>query len=460
MQSTADLFQRDERASAIDQLHFATAIYTCEPVVDALLDRVSWPCGTRALVDTSCGDGAFLRRALARLLQRHPELDDAELLGRIQGWEIHPFAADQARCAVAAVLGEFGHAPDRARQIARDLVRCGDFLTEGPRAPTFDVVIGNPPYLRMLNVPELLRDEYTRLVPEYARADLLHSFMDRSAKVLRPGGELALVTSDRWLANQGAARLREEVGRFFRLAHVERLDVNSTFYRPKQRRAGSPPRVHPCAVVLKPAEGVPITSAPIYPGIGAPAEAPTGLTLGDVCTIRLAPWLGTAGIFLVDAAVAEGLPREHLVPAIDTDDVRDGQLREPTRFALATSPDARPPQAVLDHLERTMPRMCARGRRASCTWLPPEPFHGFDLSVPSLLVPRIAKSLRPIRIPAGVLPVNHNLSIVRSGEYSLEHIEECLAGPVAADWFQLVAARLENGYRSITTRLLRQLPIG
>ena len=41
-----------------------------EPVVDQLLGHVDWPRGARSLVDTSCGDGAFLRRALARLLDQ------------------------------------------------------------------------------------------------------------------------------------------------------------------------------------------------------------------------------------------------------------------------------------------------------------------------------------------------------------------------------------------------------
>lgn len=146
------------------------------------------------------------------------------------------------------------------------------------------------------------------------------------------------------------------------------------------------------------------------------------------------------------------------MPAIDTDDIRGGVLGQPGRRAIRTSPEEKPPQAVLDHLARERPRMCARGVR-TCPWLPPEPFHKFDLSQPSLLVPRIAKSLRPVLIPSGILPVNHNISIVRSREHTLDDIAACLASSHAEEWVRLVAAPLENGYRSITTRLLRQLPI-
>lgn len=459
MQLSTDLFSSTPRAAAIDALHAATAIYTCEPVVDELLDHVRWPSGTRSLVDTSCGDGAFLRRALERLLQLQPGLDDEAVLERLSGWEIHPYAADEARRRVAEVFAEHGYTYARAAALASRMVHCGDFLTEGPKSPSFDAIVGNPPYMRMSHVPEPLRAEYERELPDYAQADLLHSFLDRCARVLRRDGDLAMVTADRWLLNSGAAQLRAAIGAHFRLAHLERIDVASAFYRPKQRRAGSPPRVHPCAVVLNASRGAPITRAPIYPGSDILLPHAPGLTLGDVADVRLAPWLGTPGIFLVDAGVAARLPASALVPAVDTDDIRDGLLREPTRRAILTKPDTAPPQAVVDHLVRELPRMCARGRRPNNRWLPPEPFHNFDLGQPSLLVPRIAKSLKPVLVPPGVLAVNHNISIVRSRERTLEEIAGWLSSPEANAWIRVAAAPLESGYLSITTRLLRQLPV-
>ena len=297
MDLSTELFCRDARETAIDTLHAATAIYTCEPVVDKLLDHVRWPSGARSLVDTSCGDGAFLRRALQRLLEQQPGLSDDALIARICGWEIHPVAADQARASVAEVFVDHGFPLVRARALANQIVRREDFLTVGPKGPTFDAVVGNPPYLRLINVPEPLRGEYELELPDYAQADLLYSFLDRCARVLKPDGDLAMIVADRWLFNAGASRLREAIGRYFRLAHLERIDVNSAFYRPKQRRAGSPPRVHPCAVVLNAVRGTPITREPIYPGGAAlSSSAAAGLKLGDVCDIRLAPWLGTPGL--------------------------------------------------------------------------------------------------------------------------------------------------------------------
>lgn len=466
---TLDLFERSSRERAIDTLHAATAIYTCEPIVEQLLDHIQWPKldqSNRTLVDTSCGDGAFLGRALHRLLCQQPSITDANLLDCISGWEIHHSAASQARERLRQVLIEHGRVASHAHQLSTAMVTCADFLTEGPHVcgqdhRRYHAIVGNPPYLRFVNVPNPLRSEYMEILPDYAQADLLHSFLDKCAKLLHPDGELAWVTADRWLFNAGAAKLREVVGQHFGLAHVERLDAASVFYRPKQRRTGTPPRIHPVSIVLKPtAVGtMPITRKPIYPG-ETPYVGPSAtLNLGEVAQVRLAPWLGTPGIFLIDAATAAGLPSSHLVPAIDTDDISNGVLRSPARRAICTRPGEVPPSSVLAHIERELPRMCARGRRRTQHWLPPEPFHEFDLGEPSLLVPRIAKTLRPVRIPAGVLPVNHNLSIVRSGSMSLDEIEALLQSDAANQWMQHHAAPLENGYRSLTTRLLRQLPV-
>lgn len=449
-------------ALAIERLHTATAIYTREPVVLDLLDAIGWPGGNRRLLDTSCGDGSFLDAALRALLRR-PITEQCldHLPDYLAGWEIHYGAALEARARITQTLVDVGCSYGFAGATARRMIRCADFLKDGPEPGSFDVIVGNPPYLRFLNVPEPLRGEYADIVPPHARTDLLHSFIDRSARVLSYRGELAMVTADRWLFNEGAAQLREIVGERFGLASLRRLDPASSFYRPKDRRAGSPPRIHPVAVVMKAAgKGVqPITRAPIFPGEdGTAARFTTGRTLGNVADVRLAPWLGTPGVFLIGAEAARSLPADALVPAVDTDDIVDGVLQAPTRYAIRTLAGIVPHVSIIDHLDRELPRMCKRGRARRDPWVPPETFDRLDLSQPSLLVPRIAKTLRPVRVPAGVLPVNHNLSIVRSGSMSLDEIDAVLRAPAATEWARRYAAPLENGYLSITTRLLRQLP--
>lgn len=460
--ATLDLFDPTGRGAAIDTLHAATALYTREPIVQMLLQRIRWPDRGHRLVDASCGDGAFLGAALQRLLCRHPWTDGTDLLARISGWEIHPFAASQARARLREILLAHGRDVPTAQRLGAAMVRCGDFLTEGPREACYDVVVGNPPYLRRTYVPAVLRTEYEQALPEHARADMLYGFLDRCAALLSAGGELAMVTADRWLFNDGAARLREVIGRRLGIEHVHRIDGASSFYRPKVRRAGTPPRVHPVVIVLCAAASAstPLTRAPVFPGAARRNRPQVLRTLGDVAQVRLAPWLGTAGVFLIGPAAAAVLPADHLVPAVDVSDIEGGCLKPASRYAIRTRPDELPPPQLLAHLQREMPRMCRRGRRRSGpAWLPPEPFHTLDLSRPSLLVPRIARTPRPVRVPAGVLPVGHHLSIVADDPQRLDEIEACLCGEAAAEWLQHHAAPLEGGFRAITARLLRSVPL-
>lgn len=472
---------------AIDALHQATAFYTAEPVVDELLAELQWPEADRRLVDPSCGDGAFLERAIERVIESEPGLDDAKLTQRVHGWEIHAEAADAARQRLGRLLQRRGRSERAAAAAARMMVTTGDFLTEGPRAPAYHCIAGNPPFLRYAHLHPILRRRYEATLPDYSRADMLHSFLDRCAQVLLPDGEIGVVTSDRWLFNANAARLREVLGETLSIAGLRQLDGDSAFYRAKTRRAGTLPRVHPVAVVLKrKAPGqINLGRDPLYPRAiqaslqhsrlalapgDAPLLDPTLATqpqrkLCDIASVRIAPWLGSKGVFVVDQQVAAALPQHTLVPAMDTDDIVTGVAgvrvtRAPTRWAIRTQRDCEPSGPVLEHLLKNRDRMAQRGRRSQKFWVPPESFERFDLSQPHLVVPRIAKSLTPVRVPAGVLPINHNLSIVSgAGPRGLDEIEAILRDPASQEWVEQRAPRLENGYWSLTTTLLRQLPV-
>lgn len=456
------LFERDALATAIEQLHDATAFYTAEPVVDQLLDMLNWPLGDSRMVDTSCGDGAFLDAALRRLLDAEPNISPSRISHLIQGWEIHYLAAQEARGRMESILVDHGYAGTIAKAVSHKMVTHGDFLANGPRTPTWDCVVGNPPFLRYAHLPDILRAEYERTLPDYSQGDMLHSFIDRCTLTLRPQGEIALVTSDRWLFTQCAAELRAVVGQRMGLHHLERLDCSSAFYRPKNRRAGQPPRIHPVAVVLREADqcDTALTRAPIYP------EADDALyegyrPLSEIANVRLAPWLGRHGLFVIDQATADaaGIPPHMLVPVVDTDNMKGGVLSVPTKFAIRTFRGIEPPTAVMRHLDANMHLLAKTKVRTTQRWLPPESFEKMDLSRPCLLIPRIAASLRPVRVPAGVLPLDHGISIVTAGDSTLDELEDAFVRPESEAWVRARAPRLENGYFSLTTNLLRSLPL-
>lgn len=95
-----------------------------------------------------------------------------------------------------------------------------------PREPGFDIVLANPPYV---NSGELLktvgRDYKDALVKSFPNtssgtADLLVYFFDRAIHLLRPGGQLAFITSNKWLKAGYGKKLRAHLAARTHLHHL------------------------------------------------------------------------------------------------------------------------------------------------------------------------------------------------------------------------------------------------
>jgi methylase of polypeptide subunit release factors len=453
----SDLFRPDVDP-IVDAVHQATACYTQDPVVDALLDLADWPRRGGLLVDAGAGDGQFIAHAIARLALAPNDV--AGLIARVEAWEFHPYAAAAMRDRLTAQLCTMGWTATAALAVISRIVVEADFLAPGPRRGGYaSTVVFNPPYLRAANWPVGLRERYVETVPEHAIGDLLHAFLDRAASVLAPDGVLAAVTSDRWLMNPSAGGLRAALGERFGIAACERLGAESAFYKAKTRRAGSPPRVHPIVVLLAPISATTqvLGDAPFYPG--AAVEIPDGARpLGELAMVRLAPYMGPDGVFSLDTDDAAHLPSECLVPCVDAEDVGETALRAPHRVAIRTSRDTVPPDAVLAHLKATREQLPARARREPF-WLPAETWGPLPLAQEALLVPRVARAIRSVRLPAGVLPINHQHVVLLPHGGSLAALEAALTAPHVGPWLAKHAHRIEGGFYSITTTVLRQLPI-
>ena len=238
------------------------------------------------------------------------------------------------------------------------------------------------------------------------------------------------------------------------MASAERLDTRSAFYRPKDRRAGTLPRVHAVSLVLTPdGPGRPLGEEPFRL-----TEVPDvdGVPLREIAEIRLAPWLGAHGIFTVGPD--SGLPPEYLVPVAEPRDILpDGTLRPPGKWALVTT-SQKPPPVILEHLDRNLHLMPPRGQRDTLRWLPPEPFAGkLPLDRDAVVVPRIARRLTGVRLPAGRLPANHQLVVLSGVRVAV--MLRMLRDPLVQWQADTLSLGVDSGYRSYTAELLRRLVI-
>lgn len=87
-----------------------------------------------------------------------------------------------------------------------------DFLKVEPEE-RYDVIIGNPPYVRWKNIRHEWKEEFRR--SNYWRAimsglaDLTYAFIYHSINMLKEGGELVFITPIFWMETVYGARLRD-----------------------------------------------------------------------------------------------------------------------------------------------------------------------------------------------------------------------------------------------------------
>lgn len=444
-------FFREQRLADIEAIHIGTAVYTAAAEIEALLDRLGWPERVETLLDPGAGNAGFIVAALGRL--RLPVDDAAGAIRRVKGYEFHPGAVKEAREAVYAHFIGRGWSPLVAHAASQAIIEERDFLLDPVPSAWATAIAANPPYWRFANLPPSYRVQYACAVAPHARADLLYAYLQRSADVIAPEGTIGLITADRWLFNAGSSELRARLGKRYKVVDIQRLDASSAFYRPKSRQRGTPPRVHPVCLVLSPAgQGRSLGREPFLIEALADFE---GVPLTNVAQVQLAPWLGPDGIFVVQST--QDLPAESLVPVVDAEGITaSGELRPVRRWAIVTSAST-PDERILAHLEAALGRMPNRGRRGT-PWLPPESFSGrLPLSADAVLIPRIARRLRPVRLPAGHLPNDHNLIVISQLDpLRLIHILEDESVQAQAE---VLAPRIDGGYRSYSATLLRQLVI-
>ena len=189
------------------------------------------------ILDPACGSGAFLIEAAGTLLDIYGEIRARRGAGggpggapgpgiaeasppeivrnSLYGIDVDPQSVELARLSVLlATASPLERLPDLPQRIvARDSVR--DAPDGGwaaafplpPRGGRFDVIVGNPPYVRQEDIPDkdslaLPSGSGLALAPGFAiprKSDLSSYFYYHSLACLAEGGRLGFIASDGWL---------------------------------------------------------------------------------------------------------------------------------------------------------------------------------------------------------------------------------------------------------------------
>lgn len=182
------------------------AFFTPEPIARYITD---WAVRSSAdrILEPSCGEASFLLAAVDRFAALASRR--RKKLGTLDGVELHPASAAAAR----QLLAEAGVEPR---------ITVGDFFDQDPTG-TYDVVLGNPPYVRYQDFSgtSRARSRAAALRAGVGLTNLASSwaaFTVHSALFLRPGGRMGLVLPAELLSVNYAAEVRR-----FLLASFERV---------------------------------------------------------------------------------------------------------------------------------------------------------------------------------------------------------------------------------------------
>ena len=193
-------------------------VFTREWVVDLILDLVGYDAGrdlAKCLaIEPACGAGAFLGPMVLRMsrsCRRHGRtLDEAH--HAIRAYDLLPQNVEASRRLVEKVLIEDSWPAESSTLAAEQWVRQGDYLLQPQHDQVADFVVGNPPYIRLEDVPNDRMAVYRTVCSVMTgRSDIYVGFFEVGLRSLKPGGSLGFICADRWMRNQYGQQLRQMI---------------------------------------------------------------------------------------------------------------------------------------------------------------------------------------------------------------------------------------------------------
>lgn len=225
---------REESAPALRERN--GVVYTRRWVVDVMLDLAGYT-PDRDLqpllaMEPAAGDGSFVVPMVERLIEsclRH-DRPIATAAASLLAYELDPESVATCRQGVVDVLIRHGVEERDAHELAQGWVRAGDYLLDVWKLPKADVVIGNPPYIRLEDISPDRAQAYRRGFPTMVgRADIYVAFYEAALNQLKPDGVCAYICADRWMLNQYGAQLRRLITARFSVDTVIELHQADAF---------------------------------------------------------------------------------------------------------------------------------------------------------------------------------------------------------------------------------------
>ncbi len=203
-------------------------VFTKPEVVAFMLDKANYrsdrDLSNISVLEPACGEGEFLIQICERL-KASSELYgfsfDEVLESKVKAYDIDGTKIEACKERIKArteTLANLDH-----------VLTCEDFL-KAEISNRFDLVVGNPPYIRFENIPQETLNDYKRIFKTfYYRSDIYVPFYEKSLSLLNYGGRHLFICSNRWLKNEYGKRLRAFIASGFWLKELWNLEEASPF---------------------------------------------------------------------------------------------------------------------------------------------------------------------------------------------------------------------------------------
>jgi hypothetical protein len=460
-------------------------------------------------VEPAAGDGAFLGPMIERLLDSCRRLGKSHSACResIIAYELDDESASRARSLAIKILTEKGVKGPLAEDLAGSWVRTGDYLFDATSIEA-DFVIGNPPYVRLEDIPEetalFYRAAYATM---RGRADLYVAFFEAALRQLGKDGVCAFICADRWMRNQYGAELREMVTADFSVdvviemhnadAFHEEVDAYPAITVIRRHEQGK-------AVVASAGPGIEVNSSGILSealqatarGENPAARSGLRMALVDTWFRGAAPWpchspeqltllrqleerfpaletfarvgigvaTGNDGVFITkDSALVE---RSRLLKLALAGDICDGTMKWSGHYlvdpwnsdglvALAKYPKLK--EYYEKHAVALKKRHTAAKNAIGWYKTIDRVTHSLT-EKPKLYIADIKNVLDPV-LDTGETYPHHNLYFIQSDEWDLEVLGGLLMSAVGQFFVESYGVRMRGGYLRFQAQYLRRIRV-
>lgn len=170
------------------------------------------------ILEPSCGHGEFVLAIADYLINRNKEKPSIDqLMNKILAIDLVNTSVEIAKSKVHKLLARTNYTKKDINKLLSNWFLTADFLLEDIE-PNFTHVIGNPPYVRVENIPKNLLKKYRSIYSTMTdRADLYIPFFEKSLSLLLDRGTLSFICTDRWTKNRYGKSLRNLISENYSL---------------------------------------------------------------------------------------------------------------------------------------------------------------------------------------------------------------------------------------------------